>query len=172
LFLQSVIEGEISPQLTFFSDEAWFYLQGYINTQNNRYWSSQNPHLTHEVLLHPVKVGAWCAVSARRIVGPMFLTKQLNAKDIYRSFSGNSFHRYKKKKDCMAGFSKTQLLPTLHVYLRALSDAFGDRIASSCIWPARSPNLNPCDLFFWACLKDKVYNSHPQTEEEPPKKYS
>jgi hypothetical protein len=46
-FLQPVFEGEIDPQLTFFSDEAWFRLQGYINTQNNRYWSSQNPHLTH-----------------------------------------------------------------------------------------------------------------------------
>jgi hypothetical protein len=32
-FLQSVVETEIDPQLTFFSDEAWFRLQGYINTQ-------------------------------------------------------------------------------------------------------------------------------------------
>jgi hypothetical protein len=70
-FLQSVIEGEIDPNVTFFPDEAWFHLQGYINTQNNHYWSSQNPHLTHKVLLHPMKVGVWCAVSARRIVGPM-----------------------------------------------------------------------------------------------------
>jgi hypothetical protein len=31
-FLQSVVEGEIDPQLTFSSD-----LQGYINTQNNCY---------------------------------------------------------------------------------------------------------------------------------------
>jgi hypothetical protein len=38
-FLQSVVEGEIDPQLTFFFDETWFHLQGYISTQNNRYWS-------------------------------------------------------------------------------------------------------------------------------------
>jgi hypothetical protein len=44
-FLQSTVEGEIDPQLTFFSDEVWFRLEGYINKQNNRYWSSQNPHL-------------------------------------------------------------------------------------------------------------------------------
>jgi transposase len=31
-FLQSVIEGEIDPQLTLFSGEAWFHLQGYRNT--------------------------------------------------------------------------------------------------------------------------------------------
>jgi hypothetical protein len=31
-FLQSVVEGEIDPQLTFFSDEAWLHMQGHINT--------------------------------------------------------------------------------------------------------------------------------------------
>jgi hypothetical protein len=91
-FLQSVVEGDIDPQLTFFSDEAWFHLQRYINMENNRYWRSQNPHLIHEVPHHLVKVGVWCAVSARRIVGPVFLTKQLIAKDMYRSILGNSFH--------------------------------------------------------------------------------
>jgi hypothetical protein len=64
-FLQSLVEGEIHPQLALFSDEARFHLQAYINVQNNRYWSLQNPHLTHEVLLHPVKVGVRCAVNAR-----------------------------------------------------------------------------------------------------------
>jgi hypothetical protein len=36
-FLQSVVKNVTNPQLAFFSDEAWFYLQGYINTQNNHY---------------------------------------------------------------------------------------------------------------------------------------
>jgi hypothetical protein len=36
-FLGSVIEGEIDLQLALFYDEAWFHLQGYVNTQNNRY---------------------------------------------------------------------------------------------------------------------------------------
>jgi hypothetical protein len=47
-FLQSIVGGEIDLQLTFISQEEWFHLQGYINTQNNHYWISQNPHLTHE----------------------------------------------------------------------------------------------------------------------------
>jgi hypothetical protein len=49
--------------------------------------------------------------------------------------------------------------------MQALSAVFGDRIISSGIWPARSPDLNPCDLFFLGCLKDKDYNSNPRTEE-------
>jgi hypothetical protein len=71
-------------QLIFFSDEAWFHLQGYINMQNNRYWSSQNPHLTLEVLLHPVRVGVWCAVSARRIDVPVFFNKTINCERYLR----------------------------------------------------------------------------------------
>jgi hypothetical protein len=80
-FLQSVAEGEIDLHLTF-SEEAWFHLQGFVNMQNNHYRSSQNPHLTRVVLLHPVKDGVWCAVSARRIVVPVFFNETI-AKDIY-----------------------------------------------------------------------------------------
>jgi hypothetical protein len=76
-FLQSVVEGAISPQLTFFSNEMWLHLQGYINTQNNRCWSSQNSHLTHEILLHPVKVGVGYALNAR-IVGPVLFNETIN----------------------------------------------------------------------------------------------
>jgi hypothetical protein len=49
--------------------------------------------------------------------------------------------------------------------MQALSDVLGDRIISDGIWLARSPDLNPCDFFLCGCLKDKVYNSNPRTEE-------
>jgi hypothetical protein len=53
---------------------------------------------------------------------------------------------------------------TARMPVQALSDVFRDRIISSGICPAHSPSLIPCDFFF-GCLKDKVYNSNPQTEE-------
>ncbi len=40
----------------FFSDEAWFHLDGYINSQVYRIWSTENPHVYWEVTLHPQKV--------------------------------------------------------------------------------------------------------------------
>jgi hypothetical protein len=89
--VSTVFEGEIDPKLTFFSDKAWFLLQGYIYTQNNRYWSSQNPHLTHKVLLYPVKVGVWCAVSARRIVGPGLFNETINYERYVQVILGQSF---------------------------------------------------------------------------------
>jgi hypothetical protein len=77
-FLQSVAEDEIDPQLTLVSDEAWFHLQIYINTQINRYLNSLNLQLTHEVPPHPVKVGVWSALSARRIIGSVFFNETIN----------------------------------------------------------------------------------------------
>jgi hypothetical protein len=48
--------------------------------------------------------------------------------------------------------------------MKALFDVFGDITISSSIWPARSPDLDPCD-FFWDGLNNKVYNNNPRTEE-------
>jgi hypothetical protein len=147
--------------LTFY--EAWVRLQGYINTQNNRYWSSQNPHLTHEVLLHLVQVGVWCAVSARRVVGPVFSNETINCKK-YVWVILEQFSPELTEEEELYGFFQ-QDLATAHtacIFMQSLSYVFEDRIISSGIWPAFSPDLNPCDFFFWGCLQDTVYNSNPQ----------
>ena len=33
-------------------------------------------------------------------------------------------------------------------------------------WPARSPDLNPCDFFIWGYLKSKVFSYRPRSLEE------
>ena len=34
--------------LSFFTDEAWFHLSGYVNSQNTRIWAAENPHSVHK----------------------------------------------------------------------------------------------------------------------------
>ncbi|KAJ8944114.1 hypothetical protein NQ318_013296 [Aromia moschata] len=58
---------------------AWFHLLGYVNSQNMRLWSADNPHSYIETPLHSQKIGVWAAVSRRTIVGPIF-NGTLNAK--------------------------------------------------------------------------------------------
>jgi len=65
--------------LVFFTDEAWFHLSGYVNSQNYRTWRTENPHNYTETPLHPQKIGVWCAISRRRIIGPLFLESSINA---------------------------------------------------------------------------------------------
>jgi hypothetical protein len=69
------IEVTQQPRYVFFPDEAWFHLSGYVNSQNSRFWSSENAHLFHEVPLHSQKIGCWCAISRKRIVGPIFFSE-------------------------------------------------------------------------------------------------
>ncbi|GFW55902.1 hypothetical protein TNCV_4390451 [Trichonephila clavipes] len=51
-----------------FSDEAHFWLNGYVNKQNCRIWSEANPQVYVETLLHPEKLTVWCALWAGGIL--------------------------------------------------------------------------------------------------------
>ncbi|GFU40815.1 putative transposable element [Trichonephila clavipes] len=49
-----------------FSDEAHFWLNGYVNKQNCRIWSEANSQVYVETPLHPEKLTVWCALWAAR----------------------------------------------------------------------------------------------------------
>ncbi|GFW84346.1 hypothetical protein TNCV_1132151 [Trichonephila clavipes] len=51
-----------------FSDEAHFWLNGYVNKQNCRIWSEANPQVYVETPLHPKKLTVWCALWAGGIL--------------------------------------------------------------------------------------------------------
>ncbi|GFX23375.1 uncharacterized protein TNCV_4936901 [Trichonephila clavipes] len=50
------------------SDEAHFWLNGYVNKQNCRIWSEANPQVCVETPLHPEKLTVWCALWAGGIL--------------------------------------------------------------------------------------------------------
>ncbi|GFW82613.1 uncharacterized protein TNCV_3491851 [Trichonephila clavipes] len=51
-----------------FSDEAHFWLNGYVNKQNWRIWSEANPQGYVETPLHPEKLTVWCTLWAGGIL--------------------------------------------------------------------------------------------------------
>ncbi|GFW08613.1 DUF4817 domain-containing protein [Trichonephila clavipes] len=51
-----------------FSDEAHFWLNGYVNKQNCRIWSEANPQVYVETPLHTEKLTVWCALWAGGIL--------------------------------------------------------------------------------------------------------
>ncbi|GFU24308.1 tc3a_0 protein [Trichonephila clavipes] len=50
------------------SDEAYFWLNGYVNKQNCCIWSEANPQVYVEIPLHPEKLTVWCALWAGGIL--------------------------------------------------------------------------------------------------------
>ena len=155
------------------TDEAHFYLSGSLNKQNCRYWSSDNPMMVHEQPLHSEKVTVWCAVGQFGIWGPYFYEENDKAVSV-------TSERYTKM---LSTFVKPKLKDlknykqvwfqqdgaTAHTAKKSmnlLKEIFGDRVISlrgKVVWPARSPDLSPCDFFLWGFLKAKVYEHRPTT---------
>ena len=55
------------------SDEAHFWLHGYVNKQNCRIWSTENPQAFLTKPLHPKRLTVWAALSSKGIIGPIFI---------------------------------------------------------------------------------------------------
>jgi hypothetical protein len=62
----------------FLSDEAWFHMSGYVNSQNNRLWSAKIPYAVHKTSLHSLKIGVRCAVFRRWILEQLFFEETIN----------------------------------------------------------------------------------------------
>ncbi|GFU79262.1 putative transposable element [Trichonephila clavipes] len=120
-----------------FSDEAYFWLKGYVNKQNCRIWSEANPQVYLETPLHPEKLTVWCALWSGGIIGPYFFK--------------NEDHN---------------VTVNVRATVDLLKDTFGDRLISRfgpVNWPPRSCDLTPLDYFLWGYVKSLVYADKPQT---------
>jgi hypothetical protein len=55
------VNGEDNLDITFSTNEAWFHVSCYVNSQHNCICSMTNPHEIKDPPLHDQKVGVWCA---------------------------------------------------------------------------------------------------------------
>lgn len=152
------LNNDDALNMTFFSDEAWIHLSGYVNSQNCRTWSSENPHVFQENDLHPIKIGIWVAMSRRRIIGPIFFDGTINAAR-YQENILNVFVNELHDDELQHGYFQ-QDGASAHTAARTityLQEYFDDRLISRGIWPPHSPDLTPLDFFLFAYLKQKVF---------------
>ncbi|GFS83218.1 uncharacterized protein TNCV_599821 [Trichonephila clavipes] len=155
-----------------FSDEAHFWLNGYVNKQNCRIWSEANPQVYVKTPLHPEKLTAWCALSAGGIIGPYFKNDEghnvtVNG-DRYRAMITNFFIPELNNHDVQELWFQQDgaTCHTARATIDLLKDTFGDRLISRfgpVNWPPRSCDLTPLDYFLWGYVKSLVYAYNPQT---------
>ncbi|GFW28659.1 DUF4817 domain-containing protein [Trichonephila clavipes] len=142
-----------------FSDEAHFWLNGYINKQNCRIWSEANSQVYVETPLHPEKLTVWCALWAGGIIGPYFFKNDechnvIVKDDRYRAMITNFFIPELNNHDVQELWFQ-QYSATCHTAratIDLLKDTFGDRLISHfgpVNWPPRSCDLTPLDYFLW-----------------------
>ncbi|GFX07890.1 putative DD41D transposase [Trichonephila clavipes] len=120
-----------------FSDEAHFWLNGYVNKQNCRIWSEANPQVYVETPLHPEKLTVWCALWAGGIIGPYFIKNDeghnvtVNG-DRYRAMITNFFIPELNNYDVQELWFQQDgaTCHTARVTIDLLKDTFGDRLIS------------------------------------------
>ncbi|GFV76237.1 putative DD41D transposase [Trichonephila clavipes] len=155
-----------------FSDEAHFWLNGYVNKQNCRIWSEDNPQVYVETPLHPEKLTVWCALWAGGIIVPYFFKNDeghnvtVNG-DRYRAMITNFFIPELNNHDVQELWFQQDgaTSHTARSTIDLLKDTFGDRLISRfgpVNWPPRSCDLTPLDYFLWGYVKSLVYEDKPQ----------
>lgn len=176
-FLGMIEENEDLHTLLWMSDEAHFHLSGYVNKQNFRYWSDENPQELHQKPLHSAKVTVWCAMCSTGIIGPFFFENErgqavtVNAErysEMLRTFFIPRLREHGLNDETI--FQQDGATShTARVSMNLLNEVFPNRVISrngAIPWPARSPDLTACDFFLWGYLKNKVFRERPRTLEE------
>ena len=157
----------------FFSDEAHFYLGGYVNKQNCRIWGTENPYAYLGKPTHPKRVTVWCGFWSRGIIRSFFLENEhgealtVNG-DRYRVML-NEFLFTKIDEEDIGNIWFQQVGITCHTaeaILDVLPPVFEDCIINrrtDVVWSPRSWDLTPLHYYLWGVVKDKCYNDKPET---------
>lgn len=156
-----------------FSDEAHFWLNGFVNKQNCRIWGESNPQQTQQLPMYPGKLTVWCGLWSGGIIGPFF----------FKNDAGNTVTvngvRYRAMINDFV-FPEIDDIDTDDIWfqqdgatchtaketINLLKEKFGESIISRngpVNWPPRSCDLTPLDFFLWGYVKSLCYANKPQT---------
>ena len=152
--LDLISEDEDLVNNIWMSDEAHFYVSGFVNKQNFHYWSHANPRALHEKPLHSQKVKVWCTMSASGIIGPYFFENEAGIAvtvnvDHYVEMMQNFFTPQLARFPVNESTLFQQDGATSHtarMSMNAVNALFPNRVVSrnwDIPWPHLLPRLNP-----------------------------
>jgi len=164
-FLNNLDNDDILD-ISFYTDEAYFQLNGYVNSQNMRMWSAENPHEFIEAPLHPLKVGLWVAISRRRIFY-VFFEQNVTANNYIENMLTPFVQQLHDDEITQGYFQQDKATAhTAHATIDFLRQFYDDRIIDQNLWPSHSPDISVPDFFLFSYLKNRVYQHDPQNLEE------
>lgn len=177
LFCQRMLERHAADpdflSKILWTDESTFKKDNFMNMHNLHCWSLANPHAIREDRSqYQFKINLWCGIINGQVVGPI---------EIPGAFNGQ--HYLELLRDELNGLLEDVPLATRQGmwlqndgcpahYARPVRDYLDEEFPGRWIgrlgpilWPARSPDLNPMDFFYWGFLKENVYFKPIETVE-------
>jgi inhibitor of nuclear factor kappa-B kinase subunit alpha len=168
-FLERMDDDGFSERVLW-TDEAHFHLDGSLTHSNCVIWSKEDPCVSVTKSLHPQRVTVWCGFSAKFILPPAFLEKEetITAQRYLNILQNHMLPKLPRRQNVI--FMQDGAAPHVaNVVKGFLREKFGDNVISRHFpnpWPARSPDLNPCDFFLWGHLKYRVFLHNPKSLSE------
>lgn len=173
---QMIDDKSIDINKIIFTDEAHFWLDGYVNRQNFRHWGTEKPELLRTKPLHPKKLTVWCGLSSMGIIGPIFIDTSITSEVYHELLVDEVLPEIERREwsDCYfqhdgAPPHTTRLnlgLLNEHFNSKVIARSFPEMFNCGLAWPPYSPDLSPLDFFLWGFIKDKVYQNNPKNLSE------
>ena len=153
------------------TDEAIFHVGGFVNRHNCHYWAAEDPRIIAEKVHSRPKLTVWCGMTSSKVVGPVILRDTMNA-ERYLNMLRDQVYPILSSWDNIDDliFMQDGAAPHFALAVRDWLDStfpgrwLGRRGPHE--WPARSPDLTPCDFFLWGWAKEEVYKTNPKSLEE------
>ena len=132
----------------------------FIVCEMKRNVASKNPNAVHEEALRSEKIGVWCGMFRRLIIGPIFFDATITTAAYTETF--NTFLNQVEDEELSIGYFQRDGA-TSHISranMAKIQSFFGDSVISNGLWPPRSPHLTPPYCFLWGYLKGRIYQNH------------
>lgn len=173
-FIREVDRDPSFNSRVIFSDESLFTREGIFNSHNMHVWSDENPNVTRSrSFQHRWKMNIWAGIMGTEILGPVILPDILTGVTYVDFLQENlpdfleEVPLYERNKIIFqqdgAGPHNARIVTNL------LNEHFPGRWMGRygpIRWPARSPDLNPLDFFFWGYCKEIIYKTLPEDLED------
>jgi hypothetical protein len=143
------------------TDEANSHFCGNVNSQNCRYWATENPRDIHQKPLHSEKVIVWCGVASFGVIGPCFFEDEAGRAvtvnsarytEILLTFLELELQRLDVENQTLLFHPDGATAHTARTAMQVLNEMFPARLISrrgDIEWPARSLDLIVCDFLLW-----------------------
>jgi hypothetical protein len=155
--LQKIDEEPNFLSIVLTTDEAGFTRDGVFNSHNTHIWSEENPHQIRERgFQQRFSINVWAGIIGNRLIGPHVLPPHLNGEGDL-NFLQNELSDLLDDVPLQVRRHMWYLHDGPHEVLINWLDANLENRwigrNGPVLWPARSPDLNPCDFFFMGPFK-------------------
>lgn len=162
-------------------DEAVFSMNGKVSSQNVRMYAPKGnpPEHNYDAKNSRQKIHVWGGLCGNgSVLGPFIFHQNVNARTYLDLLNTQVFPALGRVYDVVLRANDANRLwwiqdgapaHTARIVRRRLTEVFGERVIGlghTIAWPARSPDLTPCDFFLWGYMKQKVFKTPPENLDD------